>query len=188
VDSLLGTNDDIEYFDWYKVDSCDPNFEEFLGSGEIIDCNLPLGEHTIVLEVVDKAGAFDTNEVTIIVQDTTPPDFNLSVTPTTLWPPNHKMVEITPIWTVSDICDESPEVLLVSVTMNESGEAINSGYATSSGDVQTSDDGTIYLRAERSGAGGDRIYTITYKAVDDSENATVQSTTVIVPHDQGKPL
>jgi hypothetical protein len=75
ADSTPGTNDDINDFNWYKVDPCDPNADVFLGSGEILDCNLPLGVHIIVLEVIDKAGAFDANEVTIIVQDTTPPVF-----------------------------------------------------------------------------------------------------------------
>jgi len=257
ADSAPGTNDDIAHFDWYKVDACDPNFEDFLASGEIIDCNLPLGEHIIVLEVIDKAGAFDTNEVTIIVQDTTPPvitlkgpatmtlecevdsytepgatatdicdsnvpviiggdtvdtstcrtyvvtydatdasgnaaeqvtrtvivqdtippEFALSVTPTTLWPANHKMVLITPSWTASDICDASPEVTLVGITMNE-----GDGHTTLN--IQIGDDGSIYLRAERSGTGSGRIYTITYQAVDDSGNVAVASATVTVPHDQ----
>jgi len=181
-DSTPGTNDDIVSFDWYKVDACDPNFEDFLGSGETIDCNLPLGEHIIVLEVTDKADAFDTNEVTIIVQDTIPPVFTLSVTPTTLWPVNHKMVLITPTWSASDICDESPEVSLVSITMNEGDEAKGDGHTTN--DIQVDDDGSIYLRAERSGAGSGRIYTITYQAVDDSGNVAVARATVAVPHDQ----
>jgi len=182
ADSTAGTNDDIVSFDWYKVDTCDPNFEDFLASGEIIDCNLPLGEHIIVLEVIDKADAFDTNEVTIIVQDTTPPDFTLSVTPTMLWPANHKMVLITPTWTASDICDDSPEVSLVSITMNEGDEAKGDGHTTLN--IQIGDDGAIYLRAERNGSGSGRIYTITYQAVDDSGNAAVVSATVTVPHDQ----
>jgi len=181
-DSTPGTNDDIVCFDWYKVDACDPNFEDFLASGEIIDCNLPLGEHIIVLEVIDKADAFDTNEVTIIVQDTTPPELTLSVTPTTLWPANHKMVLITPSWTASDICDASPEVSLVSITMNEDDEAKGDGHTTLN--IQIGDDGSIYLRAERSGTGSGRIYTITYQAVDDSGNVAVASATVTVPHDQ----
>ncbi|HIJ53138.1 MAG TPA: hypothetical protein HPP66_08300 [Planctomycetes bacterium] len=182
ADSTPGTNDDIVHFDWYKVDACDPNFEDFLASGEIIDCNLPLGEHIIVLEVIDKACAFDTNEVTIIVQDTMPPDFTLSVTPTTLWPVNHKMLQITPSWMVSDICDASPEISLVSITMNEGDEAKGDGHTAD--DIQISDDGSVYLRAERSGTGSGRIYTITYQAVDDSGNAAVASATVTVPHDQ----
>jgi hypothetical protein len=79
ADSTPGTNDDINDFDWYEqIDPCDPNSDIFLGSGEIIECNLPLGEHDIILEVTDKACAFDTNEVTIIVEDATPPVITLN--------------------------------------------------------------------------------------------------------------
>jgi len=182
VDSTPGTNDDIEYFDWYEqIDPCDPNSDLFLGSGEIIECNLPLGEHNIILEVTDKAGAFDANEVTITVEDTTPPEFSLSVEPSVLWPANHKMVLITPSWEASDNCDESPEVTLVSITSNEEDDAKGDGHT--SDDIRVDDNG-IWLRAERSGTGTSRVYTIIYRAVDDSGNVTVNSTTVTVPHDR----
>jgi hypothetical protein len=39
------------------------------------------------------------------------------------------------------------------------------------------------LRAERSGSGGDRIYTVTYQATDDSGNQARVSQQVVVPHD-----
>ncbi|MHC4499098.1 MAG: right-handed parallel beta-helix repeat-containing protein, partial [Planctomycetota bacterium] len=79
ADSTPGTNDDINDFDWYEViDACDPNSDVFLGSGEIIECNLPLGEHDIILEVIDKADMFDTNEVTITVEDMMAPVITLN--------------------------------------------------------------------------------------------------------------
>jgi len=43
-------------------------------------------------------------------------------------------------------------------------------------------DGTISLRAERSGTG--RMYTITYQATDTAGNATTAPATVTVPHDK----
>ncbi|MHC4085003.1 MAG: LamG-like jellyroll fold domain-containing protein [Planctomycetota bacterium] len=181
TDSTPGTNDDIVYFDWYKIDPCDPNVDVFLGSGQIIDCNLSMGEHIILLEVIDKSGAYDTNEVTIIVQDTTPPDFELSVSPTMLWPPDHKMYEITPNWTVSDNCDASPNVSLVSIVANEGDNTIGDGHT--SNDIQIGEDGSIYLRSERSGTSSERTYTITWQAVDDSGNTTVRNATVSIPHD-----
>ena len=267
ADSTPGTNDDIVYFDWHKVDPCAPNADVFIGSGRIIDCNLSFGEHIIILEVIDRAGASDVDEVTIVIQDTTqpvfttipqdltvecdgnynvaelnawlagvaavdkcgsvtitndfvgipnecgatgsatvtwtaedeygntatttatftivdttPPEFEFSITPTVLWPPTHKMVKITPSWTVSDECDASPDVLLVSIVMNEGDNTIGDGHTTD--DIQIGDDGTIYLRSERSGTGNDRLYTITYQAVDDCGNAAVRSATVTVPHDR----
>jgi len=182
-DSTEGTNDDTVSFDWYEIiDPCDANSDILLGSSEIIECNLSLGEHDIMLEVTDKACAFDTNEVTITVEDVTPPEFSLSVEPNVLWPVNHKMVEIRPSWEVSDNCDEWPDVSLVSITMNEDAETKGSGRTI--GDIWVDGNDGIWLRAERSGKGTGRVYTITYQAVDDSNNVTVDSANVIVPHDR----
>ncbi|UCF42733.1 MAG: hypothetical protein JSV99_09095 [Planctomycetota bacterium] len=184
ADSTEGTNDDINDFDWYEViDACEPNSDVYLGSGEVIECNLGLGEHLIMLEVTDKAGAFDSNEVVITVEDVTPPELSVAVEPNILWPPNHKMVLITLSWEVSDNCDEEVEVSLVSVTSSEDDDSRGDGHTSK--DIRIGDDGTIYLRAERSGKGPGRIYTITYQAVDDSGNVTEASATVTVPHRKG---
>ncbi|MHC4364478.1 MAG: LamG domain-containing protein [Planctomycetota bacterium] len=177
ADSTAGTNDDINDFDWYDViDVCDPNSDIYIGSGEVIECNLPLGEHLIILEVTDKTGAFDSNEVVITVEDVTPPEFSLSVEPNVLWPPNNKMVLVTPGWEVSDNCDESPEVSLVDITMSAEGDV--NDY------VQIDGDGSISLRAKKGRGGAMRMYTLTYEAVDDSGNAAIDSASVAVRHDR----
>lgn len=131
---------------------------------------------------------------TIIIRlvDDVPPEFSLSVSPSILWPPNHKMVKIAPTWTVSDNCDELPTISLVNITTNEGDETntYEPVYDDTTGDghtikdIQVSSDGTIYLRAERSGNGSGRVYVITYKAIDDSGNVTIRSATVTVPHNQ----
>jgi parallel beta-helix repeat protein len=179
ADSTEGTNDDINDFDWYEViDACEPNSDIYLGSGEVIECNLGLGEHVIILEVTDKAGAFDSNEVVITVEDVTPPELSVVVEPNTLWPPNGKMVQVRTEWEVSDNCDEEVEVSLADISMNAAGD-IND-Y------VHIGDDGSIYLRARKSKGGSGRIYTLTYEAVDDSGNVTEASATVTVPHRKGR--
>lgn len=45
---------------------------------------------------------------------------------------------------------------------------------------------TLQLRAERSGTGKGRIYTIQITARDASGNSSQSSVQIIVPHDQGK--
>ena len=177
ADSTPGTNDDINDFKWYEIDPCDPTNEIYLGSGQVYDCNLSLGQHTIILEVTDKAGATDSNEITVTVQDTTPPELNLSVVPTILWPANHRMIKITSTCTATDLCDESPQVSLVDITMNEPGVA---------DDIRIDADGSIYLCATRSGTAKSRIYTITYRACDDSGNCATRTANVTVPHDMRK--
>jgi len=177
ADLTPGTNDDINDFNWYEIDPCYPDSDPFIGSGQIFDCNLPLGTHTIILEVTDKMGMSDSNEITITVQDTTAPEFNLSVSPTVLWPANHKMIKITPTCDVNDICDPSPQVSLVDVTANEPCDP---------DDIQILGDGSIYLCATRSGNSKGRIYTLTYEACDESDNCTTKTATVTVPHDMRK--
>lgn len=139
------------------------------------------GEYVITLIVSDGIEDSEPNEVVITVEDTKPPEFELSVTPAILWPPNHKMVEIIPSWTVSDECDTEPNVSLVGIVSSEDGNTIGDGQT--SDDIEIGDDGSIYVRAERSGPGIGRIYTLTYQAVDDSGNVTAGSATVAIPHE-----
>jgi hypothetical protein len=100
------------------------------------------------------------------------------------------MVLITPTLVVSDNCDEFPDVSLIDITMNEGGKTSTFDLACDTAprvghvgdDIQIGDNGSIYLRAERSGTSSGRIYTITYQAVDDSGNVTAAGATVTVPH------
>ena len=122
--------------------------------------------------------------------DTTPPQIHVSVKPDILWPPNHKMVPIKPAVTVSDDTDPNPTWELMSVTMNENDEtsAYDSKYDKTRGDgdtandIQIEADGKIRLRAERSGTGDGRIYTIIFVATDASGNSSSASVSVTVPH------
>lgn len=94
--------------------------------------------------------------------------------------------------TATDICDTNVLTTLLSITMHEGDETntYDPMYDTSIGDGHTINDiqfdqgGNISLRAERSGTGTDRIYTITYEAADASGNTATATTTVTVPHNQ----
>lgn len=116
-------------------------------------------------------------------RDITPPVLTVSVTPAVLWPANHKMVEIVPTISVSDDFDPSPVVNLVSITSNEGDDAHGDG--NTSNDILI-DNGRIFLRAERSGLSKDRIYTLTWRAQDQTGNNSLASATVTVPHDRKK--
>jgi len=144
---------------------------------------LNLGVHTITLEVDDGNGATDSDTVVIEVEDTTAPVISLVVNPDTLWPPNHKLFEVTTV-SASDVCDADPDVF-ISVTHNENPHN-NTGDGNTEPDWEIDDDGTVRLRAERDGTGTDRIYTITVTVTDASSNSSTATAEVTVPHDQGK--
>ena len=108
--------------------------------------------------------------------------FRLS--PDSLWPANHKYVDVAATVIVSDNFDPNPTITLVSVTSNEPDNG--QGDGDKADDIVIVDDFHFKLRAERSGGGDGRIYTITYMVTDACGNSTTQSVTVSVPHDKGK--
>ena len=142
---------------------------------------MPAGISIVTLTVSDgQLTASDT--VSITVQDTTPPEISATGTPGSLWPPNHKYVEAKTEVTASDIADPSPKVTLVSVTSNEPDNAAGDGNTID--DIIILGNFVFNLRAERSGTGGGRTYTITYKATDASGNFATTSVTVKIPHNK----
>ncbi|MCK4752979.1 MAG: DUF5011 domain-containing protein [Planctomycetes bacterium] len=159
------------------ADICDDDVSVVIG-GDTVDTS-SCGIYEVTYDATDASGNAAEQVVrTVIVEDTLAPEFSLSVSPKRLWPPNHRMVKINVSKTASDNCDDFPEISLVSVVSNESDDGSGDGHT--SDDIEIDEDGSIYLRAERSGNGEGRIYTITYEATDASGNSTVKSETVEV--------
>jgi uncharacterized repeat protein (TIGR01451 family) len=107
-----------------------------------------------------------------------------SVDKPVLWPPNHKLENVTVNYQVTDNCPLPPNSCTLSVTSNE---PINGkGDGNTSPDWIILDAHHVQLRAERAGNGNGRIYTITITCIDSGGNSSSQSVSVNVPHDQGK--
>ena len=119
----------------------------------------------------------------VMILDVAPPELSLSLMPDVLWPPSHELVPIEASIVVTDNCDPNPQVRLVSVTSSESDNGRGDGNTVN--DIQDadlgSDDRSILLRAERSGRGNGRTYTIVYEAEDASGNTTIEEAIVVVP-------
>ncbi|HVS51711.1 MAG TPA: MBG domain-containing protein [Opitutaceae bacterium] len=123
--------------------------------------------------------------ITDVIKDTTPPVI-ASVTPSsaTLWPPNHQMVPITVSVAASDLVGVT-SLKIISVTSSEPDNGLGDG--DTAGDIQITGNLTVNLRAERSGNGDGRTYTITVQAADAAGNlSTPKTCTVSVPKSQGK--
>jgi len=113
--------------------------------------------------------------------DSVPPALNVTVSPNTLWPPNHKYVTVKATVSVTDNTDPHP-TWLVSVASNEPDNGLGDGDTAN--DIVIVDNVTFKLRAERSGSGTGRVYTITYRVTDTCGNSTTASVTVTVPHNK----
>lgn len=113
--------------------------------------------------------------------DATSPSLSVSVSPSTLWPPNHRYVTVNATVSVSDSVDPSPSATLVSVTSNEPDNAPGGADGNTTNDIVIVDQDTFRLRAERSETGTGRVYMIRYSASDACGNTTIRNATVTVP-------
>jgi predicted extracellular nuclease len=126
----------------------------------------------------DQFRSSDHDPVIVGVCETTAPVVEVTATPNTLWPPDHKYRDVTASVSVTD-ADPSADVELVSVTSNEPDNGEDDGNTIN--DIVILDDFHFELRAERSGVGTGRVYTITYLVTDACGNSTSASATVTVP-------
>ena len=155
--------------------SFDPDQGDTLTLSQSPQGPYPLGNTAVTLTATDNHGATSSCNATVTVIDRTPPSItNLSVTPSNLWPPNHKMVDVVVAYDLSDDC--GPVTGTLSVTSNEGTPA----------DWQILDAHHVRLRAERLGGSAGRIYTITVIATDALGNPFSRVASVLVPHDQGR--
>ena len=156
------------------------------------------GENTITLNIGDWGGLNGFNfridlsmqssqplEIVPTTTGDTAPPVIASVTPSTatLWPPNHQMVPVS----VTVNATDNVGVVSRKITAVSSSEPDNGlGDGDTAGDVVITGDLTVSLRAERSGKGNGRTYTIYVEAKDAAGNKATGTCTVSVPKSQGK--
>lgn len=122
--------------------------------------------------------------VTVLVDNTAP---TLAPVPdkTILWSPNHKMVNIT-IWANAADNTGRPVALSAVVGSNEPQDGLGDGDTSPDWTEPVIDQIkgiiTLKLRAERSGRGNGRIYTVTITARDASDNRSQANVEIRVPH------
>jgi hypothetical protein len=151
-----------------------------VGTAAIAQVTVTMGMHTFTLTVTNAEDLTSTATTHVTVRDTMAPTLSVSLSPNNLWPPNHKLVQITATVVASDTCDANPAVQLVSITSSDplaadDVQAVGGGPVPFGTDVRS-----FLLRADRSKSNPVRIYTVTYTAKDASGNATTASAQVRV--------
>ncbi len=148
-----------------------------------------LGAHTLTLRVTDGINNPVVADIAVEVIDTVAPTLAPVPDKGILWPPNHKMVDITIEANAGDNSG-GPVTLTAAVTSNEPEDGLGDGdkYPDWSDLEIDSETGVIslQLRAERSGSGDGRVYTVTIMATDESGNSSSADVKIIVPHDMRK--
>jgi hypothetical protein len=141
---------------------------------------------------IDNADNSTSTTVGGINIDKTPPTVAVTTSPSTLWPPDHKLVNVAFVITVTDALSGvvPGSILKVVVTSNEPVASLPAPAAIGPLTIATDGksgtvSGNVSLPAERLGNGTGRIYTITVTAADAASNSAIGTATVTVPHDQG---
>jgi len=99
----------------------------------------------------------------------------------TLWPADHKMVDVS-IVGVTDPDNDPVTITITGVMQNEPTNGLGDGDTCP--DATGIGTSTVQLRAERSGTGSGRLYTVFFTASDGKGGTCQGSVTVCVPHDQ----
>jgi len=150
-----------------------------------IDCVLPDGDLSTQVSIdsamYDPDPTNDTSTVVTTVSNPAPVISGESITPTVLWPVNHKMVPVSIEYSVADNCGPAP-VCSLSVIGNERGDGRGDGHTAT--DWQVIDAHNVLLRAERSGTGSGRTYTIGITCADSSGKPGTKNVFVTVPKSQ----
>ncbi len=149
--------------------------------------NCPVVDAAVVNNYVsvtfDGTDADPSNDLasTVVTASNPPPSISgESVNTPSLWPANHQLVDVVVSYNVTDNCG-TPACTLT-VTSNEPTNGVGDGDQAP--DWEIVDRNHVRLRAERSGTGTGRVYTITITCMDSSGASSSKTVNVLVPHNR----
>lgn len=140
---------------------------------------------TVTCSATNGAGLEASESVTLTI-DLTPPAVSCAADPSTLWPPNHRLVAVQVSFEIEQDLSGAGAFVLSSMGSSEPDDG--SGDGDTPADMLGFAAGAAAnrgsLRAERSGRGPGRVYSLTYSVEDGAGNAATCQATVAVPHDR----
>lgn len=170
------------------TDHCgDVQIEGERADGLALSAPYPVGETLIQWKATDAAGNSAEATQKVVVTDEEAPRITMSGYSPEIWPPNHQWHTFTLdqfIASATDNCTSTLDAYVMKITSDEASNAPGSGQTDE--DILISDCQSFSLRAERSGAGNGRVYTIYFAVEDAHGNQSIDSATVRVPQNRGK--
>ena len=142
------------------------------------------GVHSVDYYSTDNAGNVEATHTQTITVDETKPVLAAATDPSTLWPPNGKMVSVNVSGKITDNLSGVDPTKVIYAVSDEYGQVQPSGTFNVNADGTYSF--TIQLEARRDGKDKDgRVYSIAVTDQDQAGNQGTTQTVVTVPHDQG---
>jgi hypothetical protein len=138
---------------------------------------------TLTCSATNGAGLATSVPITVKVDKTPPAISGLPAAGCSLWPPNHKLVQVATVAATDPLSGLVHDSLKVTAASNEPSSDPNNPETV----ITPNGSGgfIIQLRADRLGSGHGRIYTINATAMDNAGNSTAATATCTVPHDKG---
>lgn len=139
------------------------------------------GTTTITCTATDNHNLTSNPQQATVKLDSTPPTCTATANPNSIWPPDHKLVNVNVTVTPQDTISGLPSqpFTLLSVTSNESITSADYPGFTPSTPTTSGQ-----IREERNGDGNGRVYTLSYQVTNIAGNTNACQATVTVPHNQ----
>jgi uncharacterized repeat protein (TIGR01451 family) len=142
------------------------------------------GITTLTYFATDFAGNVEQAKTLTIRIDKTPPVISgMPPAGCSLWPPNHKLVQVAVVTASDALSGLAPGSFTVTGTSNEPIDPSDPSIVIT---PNGSGGFAVQLQADRLGSGNGRLYTLTATATDIAGNAAKATATCAVPHDQGQ--